>query len=134
MVSASLVLGDTHILMILREAFYGVRRFVDFQRDLGLSRATLTNRLKRLVDAGVLHTSTYKQDGRRSRKLYELTERGRDLLPLIIALTEWGEGLSGQAPIQFINKEDGSPVRIGLVSKDGNEVETANVGFDLRVS
>jgi DNA-binding HxlR family transcriptional regulator len=84
------LLGDRWTLVILRQAFLGVKRFEDFQSTLGISRSLLAERLGRLVDAGVLRREPYK-DEVRTRDRYRLTDMGLDLYPVLIALREWGD-------------------------------------------
>jgi DNA-binding HxlR family transcriptional regulator len=83
------VLGDRWTLMVLREAFMGVRRFTEMQRDLGVARNVLTDRLNFLVDAGVLERRQYQD--RPVRYEYRLTPMGRDLQPSLLALMQWGD-------------------------------------------
>lgn len=83
------LLGEGWTLLVLRQAFYGVRRFEDFQRDLGISRNILTLRLAALVEAGLLKQVEYQQ--RPTRSEYQLTEKGRDAFPIIAALAAYGE-------------------------------------------
>lgn len=82
------VVGDRWTLLIVRDCFLGVRRFEEFQTRLGLSKATLVDRLHRLVDAGVLVTVAYSR--RPPRAEYRLTARGHDLYPVLMALVDWG--------------------------------------------
>src|SRR5215470_10083275 len=84
------LLGDRWTLVILRQAFNGVKRFEDFQQSLGISRSLLSERLGRLVDAGVLRREPYKDDVR-TRDRYRLTRMGLDLYPVLIALRDWGD-------------------------------------------
>src|SRR5258707_6131372 len=84
------LLGDRWTLVILRQAFNGVKRFEDFQSSLGISRSLLSERLGRLVDARVLRREPYK-DEVRTRDRYRLTEMGLDLYPVLMALREWGD-------------------------------------------
>jgi DNA-binding HxlR family transcriptional regulator len=84
------LLGDRWTLVILRQAFNGIKRFEDFQETLGISRSLLSERLGRLVDAGVLRREAYK-DSVRTRDRYRLTEMGLDLYPVLMALREWGD-------------------------------------------
>lgn len=132
MAEASAIVGDRHVLMILRGAFYGVRRFDDFLADLQMSRATLSDRLRRLTQAGILETSTYTEPGSRPRKLYTLTPRGTALLPVVVALSQWGEDMSGKSAITFTDRSTGRPVRASIVDSNGKEVAIPNVGFALR--
>ena len=83
------VLGDRWTLLVIRDAFLGVRRFDDFQRDLGVARNVLTDRLGRLVEEGVLERVRYQE--RPERFEYRLTEKGRDLWPVTMALLRWGD-------------------------------------------
>src|SRR3954462_3424500 len=84
-------LGDAWSVLVLREMFYGVRRFNDIQADLGISRSVLTERLNRLVDIGVIRPELYQEPGDRARKQYRLTRKGVRLLPVMISLMEWGD-------------------------------------------
>jgi DNA-binding HxlR family transcriptional regulator len=83
------VMGERWSMLVLRDAFLGVRRFDDFQRSLGLSRNVLAARLARLVELGVLRKERYSE--RPQRFEYRLTERGRDLFPVLLALADWGD-------------------------------------------
>ena len=83
------VVGEWWSLLILRDAFQGVRRFEDFQRRLGIARNVLTERLQRLVDEGVLERRLYQTQPDRFE--YRLTEKGLDLYPVVIGLMRWGD-------------------------------------------
>lgn len=85
------IVGEKWSLLVLREAFFGIRRFDDFHRALGCARNLLSDRLAKLVDHGVLDRAAYQDPGQRRRHEYRLTEKGRDLLPAIIALMQWGD-------------------------------------------
>jgi len=84
------LVGDRWSLLIVRDAFDGVRRFGDFQKGLGVARNILSDRLRRLVEAGIL-VSQPASDGS-SYQEYVLTAQGMDLFPVIVALRQWGEG------------------------------------------
>jgi DNA-binding HxlR family transcriptional regulator len=81
--------GEQWSLLIMRDAFLGVRRFEDFQRDLGIARNILSDRLNRLVSEGVLERRLYSR--RPERHEYRLTEKGHDLFPVLLALQQWGD-------------------------------------------
>lgn len=83
------VVGEWWSLLIVREAFRGVTRFDDFQRSLGISRNALTDRLRQLVTAGVLRREAVCAG--QVREHYVLTPMGGDLLPVIVALRQWGD-------------------------------------------
>jgi DNA-binding HxlR family transcriptional regulator len=80
-------IGDAWCLLILRSAFLGARRFQDFEA-LGVAPNTLARKLEALTDAGVLQRRLYSE--RPAREAYELTDKGRDLLPVLLALATWG--------------------------------------------
>ncbi|MFE2287209.1 winged helix-turn-helix transcriptional regulator [Streptomyces sp. NPDC059443] len=83
------VVGDWWTLLIVRDAARGIARFDEFQRELGMSRKVLTERLKLLVEAGVLTREPYQE--RPVRHEYRLSPRGRALLPVLVALQDWGD-------------------------------------------
>jgi DNA-binding HxlR family transcriptional regulator len=83
------VLGERWTFLILREAFYGVRRFSDMQRNLGIARNMLSTRLQTLVAAGILERRLYQEEP--ARYEYRLTASGRDLYPAIVTLMRWGD-------------------------------------------
>lgn len=90
------IVGDRWTLLIIREAFSGVRRFDDFRKHLGVARNVLTERLQRLVDAGILELRPYQQHPPRHE--YRLTDRGRDLHAVLLSLMQWGDRwLAGEA-------------------------------------
>src|SRR6187549_3505720 len=82
------VVGDPWTLLILRDAFAGVKRFEQWQEGLGVARNVLAARLKSLVEHGVMATRPYSQ--RPPRNEYVLTAKGRDLSPVLLTLSEWG--------------------------------------------
>lgn len=99
------VVGDRWTLLILRDAFLRMRRFEEFQRDLGLTRHRLADRLRKLVDDGILERVRYQE--RPPRFEYRLTEKGRDLYPVIVSLVGWGDRwMAGKAgpPIELVHR------------------------------
>jgi DNA-binding HxlR family transcriptional regulator len=95
------VVGEWWSMLIIRDTFLGVTRFDDFQRRLGISRNILNDRLNTLVDAGVLTRVPYSEHP--PRHDYRLTDKGRDLWPVITAMRQWGDRYA--AP-------DGPPMRV----------------------
>ncbi|MGW7517938.1 winged helix-turn-helix transcriptional regulator [Streptomyces sp. NPDC054796] len=83
------LLGDWWTPLVLREAFYGVRRFDEFQQSLGIARTTLAGRLRRLVDEGLLEKQLYQEEP--ARYDYVLTEMGRDFFGVLAAMSRWGD-------------------------------------------
>jgi DNA-binding HxlR family transcriptional regulator len=82
-------IGDRWTMLVIRDVFLGVRRFEDFQRDLGVARNILTDRLTRLVDDGILERRRYQDKPERFE--YRLTEKGIDLWPVLVSLMKWGD-------------------------------------------
>jgi DNA-binding HxlR family transcriptional regulator len=100
------VVGEWWTLLIIRDIFNGVRRFDDLLQHLGISRNILTDRLNSLVDKGVLKRARYQE--RPARYEYRLTEKGLDLLPVLLLLMRWGDKwLAGEqgAPVSVIHKD-----------------------------
>jgi DNA-binding HxlR family transcriptional regulator len=98
------LIGDWWSPLIIRDLFLGVSRFDDLIEDLGISRNLLTRRLNALKDAGVVAKTAYQD--RPKRHAYALTAAGRDLVPVLIALTEWGDRWVGPRegrPIVFVH-------------------------------
>lgn len=83
------VIGDWWSLLIVRDAFDGVRRFSEFQRSLGISKGILAARLKALEDAGIVEQVMPKDGG--AHRDYVLTSKGRDLFLVVVSLRQWGE-------------------------------------------
>jgi DNA-binding HxlR family transcriptional regulator len=83
------ILGERWTMVVLRQAFLGARRFEDYQRDLGIARNMLADRLRTLVDHGILERRPYQE--RPQRHEYKLTAKGLDLYPILISLMSWGD-------------------------------------------
>jgi DNA-binding HxlR family transcriptional regulator len=90
------LLGDRWTFLVLREAFFGVRRFGHMQRNLGIARTVLSSRLKLLVETGLLERRPYREAP--AWEEYHLTAKGRDFYPVALALMDWGDRyLAGEA-------------------------------------
>ena len=122
------VIGEKWSLLVLREAFLGVRRFADLQRNLGAPKAVLTERLSTLVEAGILSRVPYQAQGERQRHEYRLTDKGRDLYPVLIALRQWGnrhlDGGEGTS-LATEHRDCGADVRLELTCAAGHRLEGA---------
>ncbi|SCL26498.1 winged helix-turn-helix transcriptional regulator [Micromonospora inyonensis] len=113
------VIGERWTLLIVRNALLGVTRFDGFLRSLGISRNILTDRLNTLVGAGVLDRVPYQD--RPVRHEYHLTDRGRELVPVVLAVTQWGDRhLAGpQKPARLVEHEGcGGPVQATVLCAD----------------
>lgn len=109
------VVGEWWSLLIVRDAFLGVTRFDDFQSRLGISRNILTQRLARLVETGVLVKVPYSE--RPPRFEYRLTDKGRDLWPVLTTMRQWGDKYAAPngPPLQVIHEECGQISEAQLV-------------------
>jgi len=104
-------IGERWTILILRDAFFGVRRFDDFQKDLGIARNVLQTRLTHLVDEGIMERIPYQE--RPVRHEYKLTQKGIDLWPVIIAMLGWGdryEASPAGPPTRLFHRECGGEV------------------------
>lgn len=113
-------IGDWWSLLIIRDAFLGIRRFGEFQRNIGLAKNILTVRLRALVEHGVLATAP-ASDGSAYQE-YVLTPKGRGLFPILVALRQWSEEFSGDKgfPTLLVDRDKGRPVRkLELRAEDG---------------
>jgi DNA-binding HxlR family transcriptional regulator len=104
------IVGDRWTMLVIREAFWGTRRFEHFQRNLGIARTVLTDRLGRLVDEGLLRKERYQE--RPARFEYRLTEKGVDLWPVLMALLTWGDrhAMEGPPPVVVLHRGCGGKV------------------------
>ncbi|HKU98065.1 MAG TPA: helix-turn-helix domain-containing protein [Vineibacter sp.] len=125
------ILGDKWTMLIVRDAFYGISTFTGFHQRLGMARNILADRLQTLVDHGVLEKIAVRPDV--ERFTYRLTERGRDLFPLIVALVQWGDkwisGAGGE-PVKILDKAKRAPVQsMAVTSRDGRYLEARDVTY-----
>ena len=134
MALASEILGDRWTLLVLREAFYGVQRYDDMLADLGAPRSTLTDRLAKLVERGIMTRRAYQEPGTRTRHAYVLTEAGRALALTLLALAQWGEDhvLHGPAPVEIVERSSGRPLRVELVDENGRVADLKDAMLSLR--
>jgi DNA-binding HxlR family transcriptional regulator len=121
--------GDWWTPLVMREAFYGARRFEQFQRQLGLSRNVLAQRLDRLVEEGMLIRVPYQE--RPLRHEYRLTEKGRDFFTVLAAMIRWGDRwLTGDAgpPIELRDRDSGAQVDVEVVdSATGKPIDVRRI-------
>ena len=102
------ILGERWTLLIVRDALNGIHRFEDFRAHLGVSDAVLADRLRKLVEAGVLERRPYREAGRRRRDEYHPTARGSDLMTVTAALRQWGaDHLADSATPAFVARHQG---------------------------
>ncbi len=118
------VLGDWWTLLIVRNALFGMRRFADFEADLGIAKNVLSRRLAHLVEHEILERVEVGQHG--SRHEYRLTPRGEALFPVLTALREWGDEWifgKGQEPLVFRDRTTGKRApRLELRNAEGRRL------------
>ncbi len=122
------VVGEWWSMLIVRDVFMGVNRFDDFQERLGISRNILNQRLHHLVEAGVLTKVLYSEHPPRYE--YRLTEKGRDLWPVLTALRQWGDKHAAPdgPPLQVVHKSCGHVAEATMVcSACGEALEPRDV-------
>ena len=123
------IIGEWWTLLILRNAFHGMRTFDAFQEHLGISSSVLSARLKTLCEAGVLEKLPSEHDGRSFE--YRLTERGLDLYPVLAGLVLWGEKWfpNGRGTrTQLLDKRTGKPVDgVHVLARDGTRLGPRDV-------
>jgi len=113
------LIGEKWAFLILRGAFNGLQHFEEFQAGLGIARNILSDRLAKLVAGGILERSPDPSD--RRKVIYALTDKGEALLPVVIALRQWGEAWGNGAPrVVLADSRDGRPIRkICVQAEDG---------------
>jgi DNA-binding HxlR family transcriptional regulator len=127
------LIGDPWTPLILRDAVLGVRRYDDFHRLQGIGRNTLSQRLRKLVDAGVLYTRLYQDNPPRNE--YLLTDKGRDLFGVLAAMLAWGDRWLDEGagrPVAMRHAVCGHEVRAETVCSDcGGPLDARDVHFGL---
>jgi len=121
------LIGEKWAFLILRGALNGLHHFEEFQAGLGIARNILSDRLSKLVAGAILERRPDPQDGR--RVIYSLTAKGEDLLPVVLALRQWGEKWGyGSMKIVLADAKDRRPVRkICVLSHDGRDLKLSDL-------
>ena len=122
-------LGDWWTLLIVRDAFFGARRFSEFEHSLGIAKNILSARLRRLVEHGVFERVASGAAGERHE--YRLTAKGQALLPVLVALREWSDDWvygRGHEPIIFRERATGRRLpRLRVTNRDGVELKGRDI-------
>ncbi|OTG82187.1 winged helix-turn-helix transcriptional regulator [Acinetobacter sp. ANC 4648] len=123
------VMGDRWTMLILRNAFMGMRRFDDFQHNLGVTRHVLSERLKRLVEHEILVKIPYTD--RQERFEYKLTDKGLELYPILLSMGTWADKWMDEGfgqPVNYVHKSCGHTFKPTLsCSECGEEVHAKQV-------
>jgi DNA-binding HxlR family transcriptional regulator len=123
------VIGEGWSILIIREAFLGARRFEEFQGRLGIARNILTARLKKLCANEILDRVPVKKGAKRHE--YVLTRKGIDMMPMLVALTQWGDRWvfgENNEPVLFLERETGQPISsVKVFSIQGEALRARNL-------
>ncbi len=129
------LIGDWWSLLIIRDALDGIRRFNDFQKSLDIAKNMLSARLKCLVEQGILQAKPATDGG--AYKEYVLTERGKALQTVIVALSQWGGEFMyapGEPGSVMVDAKDRQPIRkLALIAADGRALAPEDVATRLGV-
>ncbi|WP_040834829.1 winged helix-turn-helix transcriptional regulator [Nocardia brevicatena] len=120
------IIGDRWTMIVLRELFNGVHRFEQIRQHSGISESVLSNRLGKLVDAGILDAVPYREAGSRTRREYRLGDKGRDLYPILLALLQWGDKYCAdpEGPSLIVAHRDcGQPVEVVVRCHGGHDLD-----------
>lgn len=124
-------IGDWWTLLIVREAFYGTETFSGFCDQLGIAKNILTDRLNALVENGVMERGAAKPGAERGT--YALTDKGRALLPVLVALMQWGDRYvfgAGEEPLRVLDAHTKSPIApIEVRARDGRALTIEDLRF-----
>ena len=123
------IMSDRWTILIMREAFYGVMRYDDFRADIGIPRSVLTDRLKRLVEAGMLVRVPYREGSSRTRYGYTLSDTGKSFGLTLLALMAWGDEHFAEdgSAISIVDRSTGRTLKVAIVPEDTPEVSIKDV-------
>jgi len=126
------VVRSKSALLILREAFYGTTRFDDFAERTGISEPVTAARLAELVGDGLLAKQPYREPGQRTRMAYQLTDKGAELFPVLVALMDWGDRWLAPdgAPVVLTHRACGEPVHIELRCAAGHQASVDELDLE----
>tara|TARA_R110001606_G_scaffold309402_1_gene456362 strand:- start:4292 stop:4786 length:495 start_codon:yes stop_codon:yes gene_type:complete len=123
------IFGDNWTWLVIREAFYGATRFSEIQRNTGIAKNVLSDRLDVLVNEGILAREDVGENG--TRYAYRLTEKGESLHPVLLALHQWGNEHvygPGNEPVLLLERATGKPLQpFAPTSRDGRRLTRADI-------
>ncbi|MEU8589491.1 helix-turn-helix domain-containing protein [Streptomyces sp. NPDC048664] len=128
------LLSTKTVFLMVRELFYGTTRFDDFVERAGVSAPAASRALKQLKAAHVAETVTYHAPGSRAREEYRLTGAGKDLLPVFLALMQWGDThlQDGRPPLVFVEADTGRELRVRVTPDTVRESTSDDI--EIRVN
>lgn len=115
------LLSTKTTFQVVRELFFGTTRFEDFVDRIGTSAPAVSRALKQLESAQIVTRVPYREPGRRARDEYRLTEAGEDLLPVFMALVQWGDAhlQTGSPPVSFVDADTGQALGVCVTTDTG---------------
>jgi DNA-binding HxlR family transcriptional regulator len=127
------VVGTRSAMLLMREAFYGTRRFDDFASRVGITEAVAAKRLRELVEAGLLERRPYQEPGQRTRHEYLLTDMGRDLVPAALALMQWGDRYLSDdgGPLTLRHADCGGRIAVHVTCDRGHDVPLDQLAVEV---
>ena len=127
------IMGERWAFLILRGAFNGIRHFEEFQGTLGIARNILSNRLGRLTERGIMERRPHPEDRRKIS--YKLTDKGLALLPVLVALWQWGEQWEcGEGEIALVDRSDERPIEpVTMRAHDGRALTVRDIKWVARM-
>ncbi len=128
------IVGTRSAYVLMREAFYGATRFDEFVERTEISEPSVAARLKELTDEGLLEKFSYQEPGQRTRSGYRLTEKGTELLPVLVAMMRWGDRwlFPDGARVELTHTDCGSPVHAVLQCEAGHQVRPDQLDLSTR--
>ena len=114
------IVGERWTLLIIRDAFLGLRRFEQFQENLGIARNVLSDRLNRLVDEGIMERVRYSE--RPERYEYRLTAKGWDLQIAMAGLRQWGDKYLSEKPPRITRRRSDKRLVVAAFVPEGTDV------------
>jgi DNA-binding HxlR family transcriptional regulator len=125
------LVGTRSAMLIMREAYYGTRRFDDFARRVGITKAATSARLSELVAAGLLAKRPYREPGQRSRDEYVLTDAGTEFMPVVWAMFEWGRKHFADTKLRLTHLDCGADAGVEIRCAEGHRVPPDELGVRL---
>lgn len=119
-------IGDKWTLLILRECFLGFKRFDDFQTNLKISKSVLSAKLNKMIALELLEKRSYKNEGERTRYEYLLTQKGKDLMKIILSFMEWGNEYlvkDGELTLKIVEKNQKNDIEIAILNQSNERLK-----------
>lgn len=128
------LIGTRSAMLVIRELFYGGTKFDELARRTGLSEAVVAGRLKQLHSDGIVERRPYQEEGKRTRDEYVLTERGRELFPIVVALMQWGEVISDdhRTGVELVHRDCDAPLSAQVLCNEGHAVPLDQAAVRLK--